>query len=251
MDDLNRELVSVTDHDRTLGEDPAPLLPALPAALPASSGPVPIVPVVLHVDTALAAPVAVRVRSGRDTRAEEAEVMAALRDGDRTLAITLLMRHFGKAIHAFVRGMLRNDTLADDIHQQIFIQAHRDFGAFEGRGLSAWLYRIARNRCIDALRVQRRWADRLTDDEVDTADVGSTSADVLLDEHRKLTALAACIDALAPHARTTVLLRFQEGFSFEEMGIMCRERPGTLQQRVARALPFLRRCIEKRLAGAA
>jgi RNA polymerase sigma-70 factor (ECF subfamily) len=46
-----------------------------------------------------------------------------------------------------------------------------------------------------------------------------------------------------------VLLRYQEGFSFEEMGRICRERPGTLQQRVARALPVLRACIEKRTGG--
>jgi len=41
-----------------------------------------------------------------------------------------------------------------------------------------------------------------------------------------------------------VLLRFQEGLPYEEMGRMCREKPATLQARVTRALPLLRRCLE-------
>jgi DNA-directed RNA polymerase specialized sigma24 family protein len=45
------------------------------------------------------------------------------------------------------------------------------------------------------------------------------------------------------------LLRFQEGFTFEEMSRMSEERAGTLQQRVARAMPVLRACIEKRTGG--
>jgi DNA-directed RNA polymerase specialized sigma24 family protein len=46
-----------------------------------------------------------------------------------------------------------------------------------------------------------------------------------------------------------VLLRFQQGLSFEEMSAICREKPGTLQARVARALPVLRDCIEMRTGG--
>lgn len=231
MDDLTCEPASAAEPERS-GEGAPPLA------------------TVLHLEIPSAAPMTAQSRARRDTRAEEAEVVAALAAGDRTLAITLLMRHFGTPIYAFVRGMLRDDSLADDIHQQVFIEAHRDFDDFAGRGLAAWLYRIARNRCIDALRAQRRWQARRADDDVDDADGGAVPADVLLDDERRLVALAACVDALAPHARTTVLLRFQEGFSFEEMGAMCGERPGTLQQRVARALPVLRRCLEKRLAGA-
>jgi RNA polymerase sigma-70 factor (ECF subfamily) len=209
-----------------------------------------LAPAVLHLAAPAAGPIASRPRVRRDTHGEEAEVVAALAGGDHTRAITLLMRHFGTAIYGFVRRMVRDDALADDIHQQIFIQAHRDFGAFAGRGLAAWLYGIARNRCIDALRAQRRSSARRADDAIEEAEAGAVPVDVLIDDGRRLAALAACLDTLAPHARTAVILRFHEGFSFEEMGTMCGERAGTLQQRVTRALPVLRRCMEKRLAEA-
>lgn len=211
-------------------------LPAPPSPPPVGSGPVPII--------ALAA----RSRPRREPRvAEEAEVLAALARRDHDGALVLLMRHFGKPVYQFVRGMVRNDALADDVHQIVFIQAHRDFDSFEGKNLTAWLFAIARNRSLDALRAQHRWADRCQDDEVDTVDAEQVPADAQVDEHRRLVALGTCIDTLAPHARMTLLLRFLEGFSFEEMAKMCRERAGTLQQRVARALPVLRRCIEQRL----
>lgn len=48
--------------------------------------------------------------------------------------------------------------------------------------------------------------------------------------------------------RDALLLRFQQDMSFEEMAEICAEKPGTLQARVARALPQLRERIEILLA---
>ncbi len=56
--------------------------------------------------------------------------------------------------------------------------------------------------------------------------------------------VARCLEGLAPPIRLALLLRYQEGFSYEEMGEMCRERPVTLQRRVVRAMLVLRRCLE-------
>ena len=44
---------------------------------------------------------------------------------------------------------------------------------------------------------------------------------------------------------TAVVLRYQHGFTFEEMAVICNEKPGTLQARVSRALPLLRACVER------
>jgi RNA polymerase sigma-70 factor (ECF subfamily) len=234
MDEQTHDgLVGLGSDRKHNGEE---ALPAPPSVPPAGSGPVPIIGL------------APRSRSRRVPRlAEEAEVLAALARRDHDGALVLLMRHFGKPIYQFVRGMVRNDALADDVHQVVFIQAHRDFDSFEGKNLTAWLFAIARNRSLDALRAQHRWTDRCQDDEVDAVDAEQIPADVQVDDRRKLAALGACIDTLSPESRATLLLRCLEGFSFEDMAKMLRERAGTLQQRVARALPFLRRCIEQRL----
>ena len=40
------------------------------------------------------------------------------------------------------------------------------------------------------------------------------------------------------------MLRYQSGFTFEELAELFSQKPGTLQARVMRALPVLRKCIE-------
>jgi len=81
------------------------------------------------------------------------------------------------------------------------------------------------------------------DDPPDPADSG-----IGAEERLVVTAfsrvLERCLGDLVPGARAAVLLRYQGGFSYPEMAAICHERPATLQARVARALPILRRCLE-------
>ena len=58
--------------------------------------------------------------------------------------------------------------------------------------------------------------------------------------------LADCLSSLAPRARDTVLLRFQQGLSYPEIARLSDEKAPALQIRVARALPLLRRCLEEK-----
>ena len=50
---------------------------------------------------------------------------------------------------------------------------------------------------------------------------------------------------LSDKIRDTLLLRFKSGRSYEEMSDILGEKAATLQARVARALPALRRCLEE------
>jgi RNA polymerase sigma factor (sigma-70 family) len=68
-----------------------------------------------------------------------------------------------------------------------------------------------------------------------------------IDHHRLAQVVERCLFALAPAAREAVLLRYQQELSYDEAAEVTGERPGTLQQRVARALPVLRKCVEAQL----
>ena len=57
------------------------------------------------------------------------------------------------------------------------------------------------------------------------------------------------MDVLDEPSRTAVLLRYQQGFSYEEMAAICHEKAGTLQARVSRALRRLREMMESRLGS--
>jgi RNA polymerase sigma-70 factor (ECF subfamily) len=178
------------------------------------------------------------------------DIVSLALNGDLNTALRTLMRRHGAAVFRYCREALRDTALAEDVQQHVFIQAHRDLPRFGGRStIRTWLFAIARHRVLDAAKARRRALAHLEDDvTVDPPDLTLTVGDQL-DDVRLREALTACIDKLGEHMRTAVLLRFQQGFTFEEMAEICGEKPGTLQARVMRALPLLRACIEASTRG--
>jgi RNA polymerase sigma factor (sigma-70 family) len=174
------------------------------------------------------------------------DVLAALDRGDRRRALSILMRGYGDRLHRYCYGMLRDQVMADDVHQTVFVQVFQDFDTFSGQSsLRGWLYSIAHHRCLDALKISRRWLKRFSLQEAlpEETDPEPSSDEMLVARAISLV-LNECLSALNPQVRAAVLLRYQEGFSYQEMSRMCREPPATLQTRVARAMPALRRCLE-------
>lgn len=178
------------------------------------------------------------------------DVLWLARRGNATAALRRLMERHGLAVYRYCRAALRDATLAEDTHQQVFIEALRDLPRFAGRArVRAWLFTIARNRVIDAARARGRAHAYLEDIAGVEPPDPRPLPDESIDDLRLRAALAASLGELDDHARTALLLRYQQGFSFEEMAAICGEKPGTLCARVTRALPLLRARIEARVAG--
>jgi len=203
-----------------------------------------------------AAPTRAKAKPGAGERGGEVrddgdqDALAAVDRGDVRAAVALLMQRHGASIYRFCRQMVGDDTLADDVHQQVFVQVFRDLGSFRRRSaVRTWLYGIARHRCLDAVKIEGRRGRRFPlDGELgrDSPDLDRSALDKIGDD-QLAAALTLCLEELGPAARTAVLLRYREGFRYEEMSEVCGDKPGTLQQRVARALPVLRKCLERRL----
>jgi RNA polymerase sigma-70 factor, ECF subfamily len=180
----------------------------------------------------------------------DADIVQLIERGDHTAALTVMMKRHGTAVYRYCREELHDRTLADDVHQQIFIEAHRDLARFAARStLRTWLFAIARHRVLDAAKSRRRAQAHIEeDDTADTPDPSPPPGD-RLDEARLHRAMIACLCELGDHIRGALILRYQQGFTFEELSLIFKEKPGTLQARVMRALPLLRICIEQRTGG--
>lgn len=179
----------------------------------------------------------------------DSDLRALVLRGEFAVALRCLMRRHGKAIYRYCCQLLRDPALADDVNQQVFIQAFRDLPTFRGRGtLRSWLFRIAHNRAIDAARARRRSPSQ--------APVGAAAEiadprllpDEACDEQRLHAALVAALEELPVRVRSAILMRFHHGMSFEEMAPIFGEKSGTLSARVMREMPRLRVRIEARLA---
>ena len=181
-------------------------------------------------------------------RSDDTAVREVLCEGDDQSAVRLLMAEYGDGLYGFMVQMVGERALADDVYQTLWIQVLRDRGQYSGQGtVRSWLYSVARNRCLDALKSQRRRERRFrpTGEPPDVADE-NPDAVARLETRELSSSLEECLQSLDPKTRVPLLLRFFEGMSFKEIARICGEKPGTLQARVARALPLLRRCIESR-----
>jgi RNA polymerase sigma-70 factor (ECF subfamily) len=93
---------------------------------------------------------------GRDhaRRAEEAAVIAAVRAGDQA-AFAALAERYRRQLFVHCYRMLGSVQDAEDLVQETLLRAWRARASFEGRSLfRTWLYRIATNACLNALRHQ-------------------------------------------------------------------------------------------------
>jgi len=176
------------------------------------------------------------------------DVIGHIQRGESKAALHHLVKQYRVGVYRYCCSLLSDPVLADDVCQQIFIQAFRDLSQFRERStIRIWLFAIARHRVLDAARARHRAQARQQDfpaaEPVDTRLSPAES----LDEMRLREALMRSLERLDDRIRSAMLLRYQQGFTFQEMAAICQEKPGTLAARVTRALPLLRADIESRI----
>jgi RNA polymerase sigma-70 factor, ECF subfamily len=179
---------------------------------------------------------------------DERDIRAAQGNGDVRRALTLMMNRYGDEVYRLAYAMTHSYHLAEEVRQQVFVEVYRDLASFSGRtSFRAWMFGIARHRCLDIAKKHRRWTARFKNELPADEEPDDHEPDRELDRSRIAKILAACLAKLAPAARDAVVLRYQQDLSYDEASAIAGDNAGTLQQRVARALPALRRCIDARL----
>ncbi len=183
----------------------------------------------------------------------DAAVLELVERGDHRAALALLMKRHGDAVYAFCLRIVRDVALAEDVQQKVFLQAHEGLSKFGGAStLRTWLFGIAKNRSLDALRASRREAGRVLSDDDLLAEAieGGPGPGEWFASARERGALEECLDScVSAEEKAFVLLHFRDGLTYEEMSALLGKKADTLRARVARALPKLRRCLEKKGVG--
>jgi RNA polymerase sigma-70 factor, ECF subfamily len=182
------------------------------------------------------------------TPGEHTDIEAAFTAGDKRRVLALLMTRYGDGIYRYAVAMTRDRHLAEEIRQQVFVEVFRDLGDVEDpSSLPTWTFGIARHRCLDAVTARLHWFQRYKNELPEDVEQDDCDPDRDLDRSRLARILASCLARLAPAARDAVVLRYQQELSYDEAAAISGGRPGTLQRRVARALPVLRKCVEASL----
>lgn len=151
---------------------------------------------------------------------EERALVAAARAGDGG-AFARIVEIYGRRILSYCHRMC--GAGAEDLAQEIFVKLHLGLGHFEpGRALAPFLFRIAHNHCLDALR-KRRVPTVPLDPMGDATDPGSRipdpgpAPDDLARRAEVARAVGRAMGSLPPAYRSVLVLRHVEGLSYEEI----------------------------------
>jgi len=128
-------------------------------------------------------------------------------------------------------GVLRQREDAEDVAQEAFIKAHRNFRQLREPGsFRAWLVRITWRLAIDRQRANHRRASR-DQEHGRLAPSASSSVDPLLTNERAAQVWQA-IDALPDKLRLTIVLAGIEGHDIREVARLLKLPEGTVKSRL-------------------
>ncbi len=146
---------------------------------------------------------------------------------------TLYEAH-GPSLLRYLRRMTGNAESAEDLLQETFIQAmRRQDRLTDAASPQAWLFVIARNLAISALRRRRR-----------TTSLPENLAATTTQEDPRLSAMRNAIRTLPEGQREALELRLRDSLSYEEIADVLQIPIGTVRSRLHHAVRTLREHLE-------
>lgn len=185
-------------------------------------------------------------RASRVNLEAEKTALAWARRGRPEEMLKVLMTAYDAALAAFVVHLVRDRDLTKDICQRVFLDAFQDIEKFQGRGtLWSWLCGIAYHRSLDEMRQKRRFA---LNEQIDVLKELEQEPNLEMDPDlpAKRRALAHCLGKLTVEMRAQVLMRCFLGMSYLEIAEVIGDSHSTIQVRISRILPRLRRCLAEK-----
>lgn len=179
--------------------------------------------------------------------------LAALQIGDKAEFARVVDTYY-EMIYRLAIRMLNNPQDAEDVLQETFIKAYRNFKNFDGRSsVSTWLYRIATNEALMFLRRHR--PDTTSIDDTRENDEGLERPTYIVDwcclpEEELMSAeaqahLDEAVESLPPNLRVVFILRDIHGLSTRETADVLNLSEMAVKTRLSRARFKLRELLSK------
>jgi RNA polymerase sigma factor (sigma-70 family) len=167
-----------------------------------------------------------------------AELVSVAQNGDRA-AFGRLFQHFAPRVKAYLMRLGADDSAAEDLLQEVMLIVWRRAPSYDPSlaGVSTWIFTIARNRRIDALRRNRRPLD--ADDPAFQMD-GPTPPDAIADAREWEGRIATAIANLPIEQAQMLRLAYFEDRSHSDIAESLKLPLGTVKSRLRLAVARLR-----------
>jgi RNA polymerase sigma factor (sigma-70 family) len=167
-------------------------------------------------------------------------------------AYTELVRLYQSQVYAVCLKMSRNPETARDLAQDTFMKAFGALATFDrSYTFSTWLYKIARNACIDHFRRARLETFsldapmRTREGEMErefASPIQSPERYLLLKERGRL--ILEAIDSLPEKYREVIHLRHTKEMAYEDIAARLEVPLGTVKARLFRARELLKKRLK-------
>lgn len=172
----------------------------------------------------------------------DSSLVDSLRDGNRDAADAILQKYWN-ALHRFCATYLGDEALAEDVTQETFAKLS-DGRELPTGDLRPWLYKVARNRCLDILRKHQRSPtfNRPIRTGFDAAGQSAgPRTKVVANERQEL--MRQVLSSMPEEYRSVLMLKHVEGLSRGEIAEALGVSEPTIKGRLVRASEYLREAV--------
>ncbi len=168
--------------------------------------------------------------------AADAELLSRIRAGDRT-AVDDLYERFRRPAFALARRILVDESLAEDVVQEVFLSVWRDPSAYDrARGsFSSWLLSVVHHKAVDAVRREESQRRRQNLAEEDFAlDEAGAVRDVEEEAWTRVVAdqVRSALQTLSQPQREALTLAYYGGYTQREVAALTGTPLGTVKTRM-------------------
>lgn len=169
------------------------------------------------------------------------QVVEKVRKENKELYVEIVNRYEEKLMR-YATYLISNNDKASDIVQETFIKAYVNLNGFNTKKkFSGWIYRIAHNEAINAVKKYHK--ESPIDQDMDF------SSDINLEDdlsRKQIQEMAhKCLNAMNIKYSEPLMLHFIEGYSYEDISDILRLPMGTVATRIIRAKALMRRICQK------
>ena len=172
------------------------------------------------------------------------QVAALVQDGHKEL-FGVLMDRYERKLFSYGRKFLTGQDNIEDVVQEVFIKTYRNIQSFDiSQKFSSWIYRIAHNTFVNALRKKSKSPLRFFDFDTFLAHpVYEDAMPAEREQQRVGGVIDRGLDKLLPKYREIIILYYIENLSYKEISDILHIPIGTVSVRLLRAKRELKKYV--------
>lgn len=180
-------------------------------------------------------------------QAKVAEIVARIIKGDSQAYALLIDAYKGQLFNLALR-MTGSRQDADDLTQEIFIKVYRQLEKFDqNQKFFTWLYTVGINHIRNHLKKMSRENLHCVEETFfsQTPDLGVENREATLILEESLKELDKNLRKLSVEIRESIILKFHQNLTFEEVAAITGNSTGAVKMRVYRGLKQLKKMMER------